>query len=55
MIEKIIFRSNIVGENVFYSPNFEASLKEGEGLDMAIMATCNHTIISHGKRWAWLS
>ena len=55
MIEKIIFRSNIVGENVFYSPNFETLLEEGEGLDMAIMAACSHTIISHGKMWTWLT
>jgi hypothetical protein len=48
----ICFRINISGEDVFYSPNFDPAMKEGGGgaeLDMAIMAQCNHTIISHGK------
>ncbi len=47
----VYFRSNIVGANVHYSPTLDSDVEAaaGEGLDMALMALCNHTIISHGE------
>ena len=44
-------RENIVGEDIFYSG--EEDSEDAVGIDLAIMANCNHTIMTYGTFGMW--
>jgi len=44
-------KENIVGEDIFYSG--EDDHEDGVGIDLAIMANCNHTIMTYGTFGMW--
>jgi galactoside 2-L-fucosyltransferase 1/2 len=47
-------RKHITGEDVFYSESATSqAARDAVGTDMAILAACNHTIITYGTFGLW--
>ena len=44
-------RDNLEGENLRYTNN--ADSVEGTGMDLAVLAACNHSVVSHGSFGFW--
>ena len=44
-------KENIIGEDIFYSDDDHS--EEAVGTDLAIMANCNHTIMTYGTFGMW--